>query len=491
MGKHQALHTTDSNLRWFLTGLFVLLSTRPISVSSSNDHRQRLETLRTHLMSNYSGHFAPLQKVVDTFPVQLQYYLVSLLDLNAADQKLTALNYFGVVWNDTDLAWNHTKEGSLGEGISSLHFRSEEIWTPRLVVVNMADGGNQVMTDYASVLVFPSGMCIAHLPLQLSTTCKMDVTYYPFDTQNCSVILTPLFGDQLILIGSVTDLDLSLYYDSIGNSGEWEVESITPVNTMITFPPSNINMDYVSFRLTLRRRSLFYVLTVIFPMGILSLTGAFGFLLPVQCGEKVSFQVAIMVSLSVFLSFINDAMPKTSNSTSRLALYLDLLMLQSCLSLLATLAVLRGHYHLEKLDTLDKEKRVLSTPPGDDDNDDDDDGDGDDDDDDDDDNDDDDDDDGDDDDDDGDDGYDDDDDDGDDDDDDDDGDNDDNDDDDSDNDDDDDDDAATAAAAAADGNNDDDDGDNDDDDNDDDDDDDDDDGDNDDNDNDDVVHPSR
>ena len=67
-------------------------------------------------------------------------------------------------------------------------------------------------------------------------------------------------------------------------------------------------------------------------------------------------QVAIMVSLAVFLSFINDAMPKTSSSISRLAIYVDLLLMQSCLSFLATLVVLRGHYHTERLDRLDKER---------------------------------------------------------------------------------------------------------------------------------------
>ena len=67
-----------------------------------------------------------------------------------------------------------------------------------------------------------------------------------------------------------------------------------------------------------------------------------------------------MVSLAVFLSFINDAMPKTSSSISRLALYVDLLLVQSCLSFLATLTVLRGHYHVERLDQLDKERRLDS-----------------------------------------------------------------------------------------------------------------------------------
>ena len=66
-----------------------------------------------------------------------------------------------------------------------------------------------------------------------------------------------------------------------------------------------------------------------------------------------------MVSLAVFLSFINDAMPKTSSSTSRLAIYVDMLLMQSCLSFLATLTVLRGHYQLEKLDQLGKERKCV------------------------------------------------------------------------------------------------------------------------------------
>ena len=71
-----------------------------------------------------------------------------------------------------------------------------------------------------------------------------------------------------------------------------------------------------------------------------------------------------MVSLAVFLGFIYDAMPKTSLTVSRLAVYVDMLLMQSCLSFLATTVVLRGHYHHEKLEQDEKDEKYLNAARG-------------------------------------------------------------------------------------------------------------------------------
>ncbi|XP_076449356.1 neuronal acetylcholine receptor subunit alpha-7-like [Babylonia areolata] len=345
-----------SKLGLCVTVLFILLSMGSISAESPNAYRHRLEALRTHLLSNYSGHFAPFQKEGEQFSVHVMFTLAAIFDLNAAYQLLKTMVSLTTVWTDTDLRWNKTEVGSPGEGIHHVGFRAEEIWTPRLMTVNTADN-IQVMNHYDNLLVYYNGECTGQLSLHLSTTCQVDVTYYPFDTQHCKVIFTSPFGDNLNLTGSVLKFPL---HDLIEKSGEWEVEKI--ISSDIIIISSNVyDASFVEFQLTLRRHFLFYVFTVLVPMMIMSVTGACGFLLPMQCGEKVSFQVSIMVSLSIFLSFVNDSMPTTSTSISRLAVYVDLLLLQSGLSLLATVTMLRGHYHREKLDQEQKERKTFNT----------------------------------------------------------------------------------------------------------------------------------
>ena len=98
------------------------------------------------------------------------------------------------------------------------------------------------------------------------------------------MIITPLYGTNLNVSVEVNNQFLD-YFDV---SGEWELKGVA-VNI------SSINRDtvqIVGLDLTLQRRFYFYLLTVLFPMVVLSVTGACGFLLPLQCGEKVSFQVS-------------------------------------------------------------------------------------------------------------------------------------------------------------------------------------------------------
>ncbi|XP_070178364.1 acetylcholine receptor subunit alpha-like [Littorina saxatilis] len=314
-------------------------------------YRHQLEVLRTWLLSNYSERFVPYKSAGESFSVVINFNLIAIRELNSAEQVLSTLAYMTVYWVDPDLVWDPSEAGSPGEGVKILQLTSDDIWTPKIVLLNRAEE-NQVIQQYDVVTVVSPGYCTAELPIRLDTTCQEDVTKYPFDTQVCQIIFGSFYYyDGLNVSATVIDVPLNQLFKV---SGEWEVMDIT-VN------PRNISKDiitykFVEFNVTLRRRFLFYLFTVIFPMVVLSVTGACGFLLPLECGEKVSFQVAIMVSLAVFLTFVNDAMPKTSLSISRLAIYVDLLLLQSCLSFLATLTVLRGHHLRQRQNQKDREQ---------------------------------------------------------------------------------------------------------------------------------------
>ncbi|XP_046544457.1 CHRNA7-FAM7A fusion protein-like [Haliotis rubra] len=96
-----------------------------------------------------------------------------------------------------------------------------------------------------------------------------------------------------------------------------------------------------SVTLTLKRQSLFYVLSIIIPMALTSIMNAFVFILPANSGEKVSFLVSIFVSHAVFLNFVYDIMPRTSTRVPKIMIYLICILLQSFLALLAVTTTLR------------------------------------------------------------------------------------------------------------------------------------------------------
>ena len=80
-------------------------------------------------------------------------------------------------------------------------------------------------------------------------------------------------------------------------------------------------MSAVKFSLTLKRKYSYYLLTMVLPVIFLALLGAFVFMLPVECGEKIGFGLTILLSLSVVMTIVSDNIPPVSSSTCILSKY--------------------------------------------------------------------------------------------------------------------------------------------------------------------------
>ncbi|XP_046570423.1 neuronal acetylcholine receptor subunit beta-2-like [Haliotis rubra] len=94
-----------------------------------------------------------------------------------------------------------------------------------------------------------------------------------------------------------------------------------------------------SFEFVLKRKSMFYIVSIIFPMTLLSLLNACVFLLPADSGEMMSYLISIFVFYAVFMNFVNDSIPK-SGDVCRLSVYLTLVLCLSCLTIITTMASL-------------------------------------------------------------------------------------------------------------------------------------------------------
>ena len=94
---------------------------------------------------------------------------------------------------------------------------------------------------------------------------------------------------------------------------------------------TNTDEAAVFFTLKLKRKSGFYILNVIMPVVLLSILSMFTFILPITSGERASYAVTVFLSLAVFLTIIAAELPKNSENTSILAVYLTLISVWSTL----------------------------------------------------------------------------------------------------------------------------------------------------------------
>jgi len=213
--------------------------------------------------------------------------------------------------------------------VKSLVFPRSTIWTPALVIYNSVD----VEADITSNSYKPRyNFGRATIPVTTDTvqwnpktkvksTCSVDVTYYPFDKQECTVTLMAweYTSAELMFELATSSLDVSKYSDN----GEWALERTKLWSEVVD------STSRLSFSVTIRRRPLYYTFNIVAPILVLVVLNCFVFWLPVESGERVGFSVTCFLSFMVVLNMVMDFMPRSSDPMSVLCFYVVCMMIFS------------------------------------------------------------------------------------------------------------------------------------------------------------------
>ena len=103
-----------------------------------------------------------------------------------------------------------------------------------------------------------------------------------------------------------------IYYEP--DRQEWLVDSITALRNVNYYECCPEPHPDVTFTIRMRRGSLFYVFNLIGPCFLMFAISLLGFYLPIDSGEKVSFETTILLALVVFLLMVGETMPPTPDS---------------------------------------------------------------------------------------------------------------------------------------------------------------------------------
>lgn len=81
-----------------------------------------------------------------------------------------------------NLRWNTSEYG----GVKDLRIPPHRIWKPDVLMYNSADEGFDG-TYATNVVVRSNGSCLYVPPGIFKSTCKIDITWFPFDDQRCEM----------------------------------------------------------------------------------------------------------------------------------------------------------------------------------------------------------------------------------------------------------------------------------------------------------------
>ena len=100
----------------------------------------------------------------------------------------------------------------------------------------------------------------------------------------------------------------------------------------------------ITYTIHVRRKSLFYTLYLIVPALIITTMVLIGFYLPPESGERMQLGITVLLAMIVFLQFVYQNLPSTSDSAPLLGKFYIITMVLISLSLAATCLVLNYSY---------------------------------------------------------------------------------------------------------------------------------------------------
>ncbi|XP_020513722.2 acetylcholine receptor subunit delta [Labrus bergylta] len=315
--------------------------------------RNEEERLINHLFKErgYNKELRPAEKQQDAVDVYLALTLSNLISLKEVDETLLTNVWIDHTWYDYRLSWNVSEF----DGIATLRLPPSMMWLPEIVLENNNDAQFEV-AYYSNVLVYPDGLCYWLPPAIFRSSCSINVNYFPFDWQNCTlkfVSLTYNAKEIRMLLKEEQGEDENTFTvewiiidpEGFTENGEWEIiHRPAKRNTYKHIPMESNKHQDITFYLVIKRKPLFYIVNIIIPCVLISFLASLVYYLPADSGEKMTLSISVLLAQSVFLLLISQRLPETSMSVPLIVKYLMFIMVLVTVVVLNCVVVLNLHF---------------------------------------------------------------------------------------------------------------------------------------------------
>ena len=244
-----------------------------------------------------------------------------------------------VGWKDEYLVW---KDEYPYNCVEEIHVMSEHFWLPDIALSNGRDNVYSTMMMSNMRTRLKSNGETMHGPVGVfAVFCDLNLTNFPFDSQICSLrfrnwqIPSELQHFTLYETETVSAFKLT-GIDSIKHP-LWVVSDL---KARIEEKRRTTNRQQVSFEFKMSRRPLFYCVNFVLPTIILSLVQLSTFSIPHKNPEKLQLSLTCLLAYSVFQTSVVRDLPKTSDNTPFLLVYIAIQPIFIAVSILAEAVVI-------------------------------------------------------------------------------------------------------------------------------------------------------
>ncbi|CAJ1049943.1 hypothetical protein FQN60_002939 [Xyrichtys novacula] len=235
-------------------------------------------------------------------------------------------------WRTDFISWD--KSNFCGIGYVSVP--SELLWKPDIIIEEMMERDRANQSPYLNIA--NDGTVVYRNGMVLVSTCRMQFYRFPLDTQVCHLTFKSIthFAQDLKIFHLNRDNDTT--HDGMHAETEWGVTSITFESKNIR--PFHFDLSVLICTITMKRRSVLYVVNFILPILFFLGLDLASFLISENRGEKLGFKVTVLLAITVMQLILNDILPSSSDSIPLIAVYCVGVFGMMMLSLLETILVM-------------------------------------------------------------------------------------------------------------------------------------------------------
>ncbi|XP_056670757.1 5-hydroxytryptamine receptor 3C [Monodelphis domestica] len=254
--------------------------------------------------------------------VNISFTLSAILEVNAQIQLLTSFVWLELFWKNQFISWNPEECG----GIMNVTVATEHLWLPDIFIVEFM-GVDQIPTDLMAYVNY-QGHIKYKKPMKVTSICKLDIFFFPFDRQNCTLTFSSFLytvSDMVLGLEKEVWQMTDTSQDLVQTQGEWQLLDIKKATPKLAVGSSLY--DQIVFYVAIQRRPRLYVINLLLPSGFLIAIDALSFFLPAESGHRAPFKMTLLLGYTVFLLMMNDLLP--ASGTPLISVYFAL-----CLSLM-------------------------------------------------------------------------------------------------------------------------------------------------------------
>ncbi|GFN80664.1 acetylcholine receptor subunit beta-like 1 [Plakobranchus ocellatus] len=288
--------------------------------------------------NGYNPLIRPVADSSESLRINFSLALSAIINVDEKNQVMVTNVWLQIYWFDYQLVWDPEEYG----GIKQIKINHTYLWTPEIVLFNNADG-NFEPSYYPNCVLYNIGKVDFIPPAIYTSSCTINVEYFPFDQQVCEMKFGSWTFEGMTLVYEFAENVNYLILTDYMPNGAWDIIDcpgrIENITDTVTGGPKEI----IVYELVLRRKTLFYTVNLIIPCFLHAFSCLWVFLLPTDGCEKVTLVISVLVSLVVLLLVLQKILPP-SKTIPLIAKYFIFTFIMNVLEIAVSIVIVYCSY---------------------------------------------------------------------------------------------------------------------------------------------------